>query len=188
MRWGVGTDQQIDYHLLLRRLESQGDEEWKIIARWDGDSISATGGYIDIVDQPDYIRDDRYVYAVRTVAINGMTTLSMALSMAWEGDMLFEWPIKLFGDYDANSKSTRLAWEMDDKLPYKGDWYFCIYRKRMKDEYHKFLISADPKERMHQNYLIRPGEQDEYYIFIQFKDGRKSTHSNIVTVKAPEKQ
>ncbi len=46
-------------------------------------------------------------------------------------------------------------------------------------------MSAAPDERMFNDYLLRPGESAEYYITIQFADGRESKPSNIVKVTAP---
>ncbi|MBQ0022031.1 MAG: hypothetical protein KBT29_02200 [Prevotellaceae bacterium] len=187
MRWGCGNDQQLDYHLLLRRLESRPND-WTVIARWDADSVNALGGMVDVVDRPEYNRDDRYVYAVCTFGLNGMDVLSTQLSMAWEGDALFEWKIKLFGDFDEKEGCTILAWELDDKLPFKGEWYYCIFKKQENDTRPKFLISADANKRSHTNYILRSGESADFYIMIQYKDGRKSFPSNTVTIKAPKKQ
>lgn len=186
MRWAMSNDQQMSHHHLVRRLENE--QQWTVVARWDADSVNAVGGMVDVVDRPEYNRLHRYVYAVESFAVNGLCTFSVELSMAWQGANIFDWPIKLYGEYDKQEKATRLVWEVDDKLPYKGQWYFTIYQKLPTEDRFKFLISADPKYRDHTNYLLQPGEQAEYYVQIQYKDGRKSSPSNTVTVAAPAAQ
>ena len=92
------------------------------------------------------------------------------------------------GDYDVKNKQTKIVWETDGNLPYKGEWYFCVYRKGARDTRHKFLMSVSDNERMFQDYLLSPGESAEYFVRIRYKDGRATTDSNIIVVTAPKEK
>ena len=92
--------------------------------------------------------------------------------------------VKLVGVYDEKNKNTKIVWETDKNLPYKGRWYFCIYRKGPKDTRHKFLMSVNSDVLTFQDNLLSPGETAEYFVRIRYEDGRATTNSNIVTVTA----
>lgn len=190
MRWGCPDEQQIDEHRLYRRLEHSRSKTntWQLIGTFNPDSVRANGNYVEICDVPDYIRDDRYLYAMESVSCNGLTSgKSVAYSVAWAGETVFDWDIDLMGVFEEKAGTTRIAWETDTNLPYKGEWYFCIWRKGPKDNRFKFLMSSAPNDMLHTDYLLQPGEEAQYFVMIQFADGRESTPSNIVTIKAPAK-
>jgi hypothetical protein len=81
---------------------------------------------------------------------------------------------------------TRLAWDMQQTPSGEGEWYFCVYRKGPADAHPQFLLSVQPDERSFSDRLLHPGEQAEYYLVIQYSDGRCSEPSNIVKVTAPK--
>ena len=185
MRWICSNEEQISHHILKRRVAGKNNE-WQTIATFDGDSVRKRMNVLNLFDTPEYNRRSRYEYAVESFSYAGITSgLSLVYSVKFEGEIVFAWPIKLSGVYDKRKGETRIAWELDDKLPYKGEWYFCIYRKGANDKVFKFLMSAAPEDRLFNDYLLRSGGTAEYYITIQFADGRESKPSNIVKVTAP---
>lgn len=185
MRWIAGNDEQMDYHLVLRRRESS--KEWKVLYRCDADSVKANNDAIELMDTPDASAREQWVYAVESFNYSGVSSgLSLQYMVRFDGEKLFSWPIRLHGTYDPQEKETRLAWEMDANPPYSGEWYFCIYRQGPDDDMPKFLMSAQPEERAFSDFLLRNGEQASYYIMIQYADGRASEPSNRVTVKGQE--
>ena len=185
MRWVCSDELQISHHLLNRRL-ANGKSDWTVIRVFDADSVRAAGNVVDLVDVPEYNRENRYEYAMESFSFAGISSgLSLIYSVLFEGESVFSWPIKLVGSYDEKNGETRLAWETDGKLPYKGDWYFCVYRKGPEDATAQFLLSAEPDERSFNDFLMQPGTSAEYFIQIQYKDGRESEPSNVVTVTAP---
>lgn len=190
MRWACPDEQQIDEHRLYRRLEKSKKKsaQWQLIGTFPADSVRNAGHVVTICDAPEYLRTDRYVYAMESVSCNGHTSgKSLGYSVAWEGDLIFKWPINLMGEYNEKAGETKIAWDCTTPLPYKGEWYFCIWRKGPKDDRFKFLISSAPNEMLSTDRLLRPGEEAEYYVMIQYADGRESLPSNIITVKAPKK-
>ena len=186
MRWVCSNEQQISHHILMRKLA--GAKEWKIVGVYNGDSLRKAGNIIEVVDIPEYVRRSRYEYAMESFSYAGISSgLSLIYSTRFEGERVFEWPIKLVGVYDEKNKKTKIAWETDKNLPYKGEWYFCVYRKGSKDKRHKFLMSVSANDMMFQDYLLSPGESAEYFVRIRYKDGRSTTDSNIIVVTAPQK-
>ena len=186
MRWACSNEQQVSHHILMRRLATA--KKWTVIGVYNGDSLRAAGNIVDVFDVPEYVRRNRYEYVMESFSYAGISSgLSLVYSTRFEGERFFEWSIKLIGDYDNREKKTKIAWETDEKLPYKGEWYFCVYRKGENDKRHKFLMSVKADDRVFQDYLLLPGQSAEYYIKIKYADGRETTPSNIVTVTAPKK-
>ena len=185
MRWVCSNEQQVSHHVLMRRLADAKDA-WTVIGVYNGDSLTAAGNLLDVTDVPEHNRDHRYEYAMETFSYAGISSgISLIYSVRFEGEIVFEWPIRLFGDYDAKNSETKIAWETDGNLPYKGEWYFCIFRKGPEDKRFKFLLSADPADRMFNDFLLGKGESAQYYIQIQYTDGRSTVPSNTITVTAP---
>ena len=187
MRWACSNEQQISHHVLMRRLANTKD--WTIVGIYNGDSLRNAGNMLNITDVPEYVRRNRYEYAMESFTYAGISSgLSLVYSTRFEGERVFEWPIKLIGTYDTKNKKTKIVWETNKNLPYKGEWYYCIYRKGSKDSRHKFLMSVKSSELMFQDNLLQPGESAEYFVRIRYKDGRVTTDSNIVEVTAPKEK
>ncbi|MBQ2127309.1 MAG: fibronectin type III domain-containing protein [Bacteroidaceae bacterium] len=187
MRWACSNEQQISHHILKRRVA--GTEKWDILGIFKAENVRAAGNLLQLCDIPKYNRRKKYEYVMESVSFAGISSgHSLVLSVKFAGPNVFDWPIKLSGAYHEKNHETRLAWEMNDKLPYEGDWYFCVYRKGKKDDRHKFLMSVKSTERSFSDYLLRPGETAEYYIMIQFEDGRSTKPSNIIKVTAPKEE
>jgi len=183
MHWVAPNEAQLAYMTIYRRAE--GQPYWENIGRHDGDSLALVDWTAEIVDTPPYSREHRYEYMAKCMGLNNMSSEeSIVYSALWEGDAIFEANIRLFGTYNKEKNETRLAWELDEQPKFPGQWYFCIYRQGHDDKEPKFFISAEPQERSLQDYLLNEGESATYYIFIQYKDGRSSSHSNTVTVSA----
>lgn len=187
MRWVCSNEQQISHHVLMRRIANT--KEWTTIGTFDADSIRQAGNLLNVTDVPEYARRTRYEYAMESFTFAGISSgISLVYSTRFEGEHVFDWKIKLIGVYDKKNKKTKIAWETDKNLPYKGDWYFCIYRKGPKDRRHKFLMSVKPDALTFQDNLLSPGETAEYYVRIRYKDGRATTNSNTVVVTAPKEK
>ena len=187
MRWACSNEQQISHHILKRRVA--GTEKWDILGIFKAENVRAAGNLLQLCDVPAYNRRKKYEYVMESVSFAGISSgHSLVLSVKFAGPNVFDWPIKLSGAYHEKNHETRLAWEMNDKLPYEGDWYFCVYRKGRKDDRHQFLMSVKSTDRSFSDYLLRPGETAEYYIMIQFEDGRSTKPSNIIKVTAPKEE
>ena len=187
MRWACSDEAQIAYHMLMRRLENS-KKDWDIIGVFKADKVRAVNNLLVVTDRPQYNRRNMYEYAMKSVTHSGISSpLSLIYSASFKGKKVFEWPIRLFGDYDTKTKQTKIAWETLPNLPYGDNWYFCIYRKGPEDDRPQFMTSVERTKLEFADYHLSPGESADYYIMIQYEDGRQSTHSNTVTVTAPKK-
>ena len=187
MRWIAGSDEQAAYHHVLRKLINS-DREWTLLRRCDGDSVRAASDYIDLTDVPPVNSDEEYAYAVESFNYSGVSSgLSLQFCTRFTGESVFSASgLRLFASYDQTKHETRLAWETG-QLPAGDQWYFCIWRQGPGDDRFKFLMSARPDERDFTDYLLEDGQTAHYYLQIQMEDGRESEPSNIVTIKAPER-
>lgn len=181
MRWVVGTDADMDYHVLLRRLGTAG--EWQTLARWDADSLAQVRSWaIQVDDNPPYNRKERYYYMVRSYNSSPYTSQSLAISWLHEGSRYIDIPIKLVGDYLQKEGMVKLVWETG-KVPTDTTYYYCVFRKTSTDKRFKYMynVSADNPE--FTDSSLSEGEEAEYYVSIRFADGRESRESNVVKVK-----
>jgi hypothetical protein len=154
----------------------------------NADSVKLVGDIIEVFDTPDASVNEQWVYAIESFNYSDVSSgISLQYMVRFDGELLFSWPITLHGDYVADQDETRLAWEMPTAPPYSGEWYFCIYRKGPDDAQPQFLMSAQPDERSFDDRLLNPGAPAQYYIMIQYADGRASEPSNTITVSAPKK-
>lgn len=187
MRWVCSNEQQISHHVLMRRVANT--KQWTTIGIYNADSIRQAGNMLCITDVPEYRRRSRYEYAMESFSYAGISSgLSLVYSTRFEGEHVFDWKIKLVGIYDEKNKKTKIAWETDKNLPYKGEWYFCVYRKGPNDRRAKFIMSVGADKMTFQDNLLSAGETAEYFVRIRYKDGRATTNSNTVAVTAPKEK
>lgn len=182
MRWITSAEHFVSHHLVWRRLHT--DKEWTLLAVCNADSLADYDYELTLLDKPEYTREARYDYAIESINYSGVSSeMSLAYSVRWEGDAVFALPLKLFGEYLADKDETRLVWEMPQQPPYKGRWYFCIFRQGPGDDAPRFLISAAKEDRAFSDHLLEPGQQASYFIRVKYADGRQSEDSNTVMVR-----
>ena len=184
MRWVVGTDADMDYHLLLRRLGTEGP--WQTVARWDADSIAATEQYaVSIDDNPPYHQSLRYYYMVESHNASPYTAHSLAVSWMHQGPRYLDIPIRLVGDYVRQEKLVKLVWDIGEMPVKDADYYICVFRKRQGEQRFRYMYNVKPEEQEFTDGSLAAGEEASYYVSIRFRDGRESRESNVVTVQLP---
>ena len=183
MEWIVGTDADMDYHLAYRGLSEDGP--WELIGRYDHDSLTTKNHTIVIDDNPPYDRDRRYYYYVESFNSSPFSAKSLAVSWFHPGPKVYKVNIELAGTYDERTKQTKLAWTTG-KLPFDAPYYYCIARKGPENDKLEFLLSVAPDELEYTDKLLNKGEEAQYQVMIQWRDGRQSTPSNTVTVRRAE--
>ena len=183
MHWLQSNEADLDYHRLFRKLD--GDDVWTLMGVYKADSLRLEGDRIRFIDSPKPNMKKRYIYAVETCNLSGVTSgLSRTQTFLFTGPRIVEVPLKVFADYKKEGNETRLVWETGT-VPDYGPWYYCIYRKGAGDKDFKFLLAAKPEETQFTDNLLRPGQEAEYYMMVQYDDGRRSQRSNVVKVSAP---
>ena len=180
MEWIVGSDADMEYHIAYRRIGDEG--VWEVIGRYDADSLMSKGYRITIDDNPTFDRERRYYYYVESFNASPFSSSSLAVSWLHKGPKVWEVPIELVGDYIEKENRTRLVW-IPGKLPFDAPYYWCIYRKGQGDDKFQFVISQPAKETEYTDEMLEKGQEAEYYVMIQWRDGRQSTKSNVIKVK-----
>ena len=188
LEWVVGPDEDMKRHLLYRRVGEQG--KWQMIGRFDADSVRLHDNTIIVDDNPPYLQNDRYYYYVESVNASPFRSNSLAVSFNHRGPRVFDIPVKLSASYLPQENETRLVWELDaSKLPGPGG-YLCIYRKgpgEQKFTYQRNIPLTETLYIDHQMKQTDVEQQAEYYVHVQYADGRQGQESNTVIVKAPAK-
>ena len=186
MRWVVGTDADMTYHMLWRRLGTEGD--WQAIARWDADSLSRAGSFaVTVDDNPPYHQTERYYYMVESFNSSPYTSRSMAVSWLHTGSRTLDIPVRLLGDWIEREGLVRLVWEVPSTyaalLTSAGDYYFCIHRKTDSEKRFRYVtnVAADATEFTDRS--LKAGQKADYYVTVRFNDGRVGQPSNTITVE-----
>jgi hypothetical protein len=108
------------------------------------------------------------------------------VSWLHRGPKVYEVKIDLAGDYMKSSDQVKLAWNIG-KLPFDAPYYYCVYRKREKENSFVYQMSVQPEDMTYLDGQLKDGEEAEYYLMIQWEDGRQSTPSNTIKVKKSKK-
>ena len=185
MLWYPSPEPDVLRYYVYRRM--QDDEEWEIIQTLTPDSLVA--GRLYIVDRPEPHMTKRYYYAIETINRSGLSSgMSFATSFLFKGEVVLPIDIKLFGQYNKETKKVQLAWEISgltEKI--RQDAYLVISRKRSTDEFFRFLKSVSVNDAHTEDRQLLPGETAEYEIRLRTNEGRFSPYSNRVQVKNTEK-
>ncbi len=183
MEWIVGTDADMDYHVAYRGLSPDGP--WDVIGRYDHDSLTTKNYTIVIDDNPPYDRERRYYYYVESFNSSPFTSKSLAVSWLHAGPKVWKAKIELAGDYDERTNETKLAWTTG-KLPFDAPYYYCIHRRGPGEDKFRFVVSVPSDKLEYADKQLGKGEQAEYFVMIQWRDGRQSTQSNTVSIRRGE--
>lgn len=184
MLWYPSSEPDVLRYYVYRRM--QDDEEWEMIRTLTPDSLVDNRLYI--VDRPEPHMTKRYYYAIETINRSGLSSgLSFATSFLFKGEVVLPIDIKLFGQYNKETKKVQLAWEISGLTEAVAkDAYLVISRKRSTDEFFRFLKSVSVNDAHTEEQQLRPGESAEYKIRLRTNEGRFSPYSNSVQVKNTE--
>jgi len=185
MWWIQSNEVDISYHRLFRKLDTEA--QWTLMGVYRADSLRYYDDRIRFTDSPTPNMKTRYVYAVESINLTGVTSgLSQPQTFLFSGPRIVNISLKLQGDYSQREHETKLAWETGKVPDYNCGWYYCVYRKGPEDQDFKFLLSTKSDEPQFNDFLNRPGDTAQYYVMVQYDDGRRSQRSNVVTITAPK--
>ena len=178
--WIGSAEADVKWHRVYRRLE--GEQRWTLLAVVDADQL--TNHKFTVEDRPPYDQKRRYYYAVETLDVLGCSSgLSFQKSFLFQGPRILDIPVKLMGEYVRDRDEARLTWDIGSIPEDCSDYYYVIYRKSEADDDFRFLLSRPKDDVVFADRSLGKGQQAQYYVFIQFDDGRRSHHSDIVTIK-----
>ena len=182
MWWLQSNEADLSYHRIFRRLNDE--DSWTLMGTYRADSLRMIDNRIRFTDSPAPNMRTRYVYAVETYNLTGVTSgLSLPQTFLFTGPRIVDIKLKLEGVYEKKTREARLAWETG-KVPDYGPWYYCVYRKGPDDRDFKFMLATKSDEPLYNDFNTRPGETAQYYVTVQYDDGRRSKPSNTVTITA----
>ena len=181
MKWHPASEPDILCYNVFRRME--GEQDWQIVRVLTPDSIA--DGRLTIVDSPEPHMTKRYYYAIETINRSGLSSgMSFATSFLFKGEVVLPIEIKLFGQFNEETKKAQLAWEMKGLTEAVAkDAYLVIYRKRPEDEFFRHLKSVSVHDTHTVDNGLRPGEEAQYEMRLRTNEGRFSPYSNRVQVK-----
>ena len=181
MLWYPSPEPDVLRYYVYRRM--QDDEEWEIIQTLTPDSLVA--GRLYIVDRPEPHMTKRYYYAIETINRSGLSSgMSFATSFLFKGEVVLPIEIKLFGQFNEETKKAQLAWEMKGLTEAVAkDAYLVIFRKRPEDEFFRHLKSVSVHDAHTVDNGLRPGEEAQYEMRLRTNEGRFSPYSNRVMIK-----
>lgn len=181
MKWHPASEPDILCYNVFRRMEDEQD--WQLIRVLTPDSI--VDGRLTIEDNPEPHMTKRYYYAIETINRSGLSSgMSFATSFLFKGEVILPIDIKLFGNFNEESKKVQLAWEMKGLTEEVAkDAYLVIFRKRPEDEFFRHLKSVSVHDTHTTDNSLRPGEEAQYEMRLRTNEGRFSPYSNRVQVK-----
>ena len=185
MWWMQSNENDLAFHRLFRKLDNA--TQWELVGVYNADSVRMRGNRIRVKDAPKVNMRDRYVYAMETQNLSGVTSgFSQVQTFHFKGPRIIDIKLRLSAFYNADKHETRLAWETGRVPDYGSDWYYCVFRKGPDDREFQFMLSSSNDDPAYNDFLLRPGQKAEYYVTVQYEDGRRSKPSNIVTVSGGE--
>jgi hypothetical protein len=181
MKWYPASEPDILCYNVFRRME--GEQDWQIVRVLTPDSIA--DGRLTITDDPEPHMTKRYYYAVETINRSGLSSgMSFATSFLFKGEVVLPIEIKLFGQFNEETKKAQLAWEMKGLTEAVAkDAYLVIFRKRPEDEFFRHLKSVSVHDAHTVDNGLRPGEEAQYEMRLRTNEGRFSPYSNRVMIK-----
>lgn len=186
MEWIVGNDADMLEHTLYRRLGDSGEPQ--VIGTWNADSVKLDSCIIRVDDNPPYSQKERYYYWMESTNASPFIARSLAVSWRHTGPRSFQVDIELSSMYNADDHCSVLNWNVDERQLPEGDWYWAIFRRGPGEENYKYYMTVPKEDRTYIEHTLKAGEQADYYIRLQFEDGRRSNDSESVSVLAPVKK
>ena len=186
MEWIVGNDADMVEHTLYRRLGDNGEPQ--VIGTWNADSVKLDSCIIRVDDNPPYSQKERYYYWMESTNASPFIARSLAVSWRHTGPRSFQVDIELSSMYNADDHCSVLNWNVDERQLPEGDWYWAIFRRGPGEENYKFYMTVPKEDRTYIEHTLKAGEQADYYIRLQFEDGRRSNDSDPVSVRATKNE
>ena len=186
MRWVISPEKDLDKVRVFRRLSNES--QWTMIRTYYQDEIHGKST-IEVVDRPAPNQTIRYYYAIEAINMTGVTTgLSMQTCYLFQGQRIFDVPIKLDAAWREDKGRVILAWEAPEELPIVAPYHFVLSRQLEGENFFRPYRSIDADKNSFEDRRMKPGESTVYRLEILFEDGRRSTPSNEVKVSVPKKK
>ena len=124
-----------------------------------------------------------------TFNMTGVSTgLSMQTCYLFQGQRIFDVPIKLDAQWREDKGRVYIAWEAPEELPIIAPYHFVLSRQLEGEDFFRAYRSINSDQTSFEDKRLKPGESTVYRLEILFEDGRRTTPSNEVKVTVPKKK
>lgn len=186
MRWVISPEKDLDKVRVFRRLSNES--QWTMIRTYYQDEVNGKST-LEVIDYPAPNQTIRYYYAIEAINMTGVSTgLSMQTCYLFQGQRIFDVPIKLDAQWRADKGRVFIAWEAPEELPIVAPYHFVLSRQLEGEDFFRSYRSIKSDQRSFEDRRMKPGESTVYRLEILFEDGRRSTPSNEVKVSVPKEK
>lgn len=186
MRWVISPEQDLDKVRVFRRLSNENN--WTLIRTFGQDMVNGKST-LEVVDYPEPNQTLRYYYALEAINMTGVSTgLSMQVCYLFQGQRVFDVPIKLEGAYRKDEKAVVLAWTLEKELPVVAPYHFVLYRQLPGEDFFRAYRSIGRDKDSYLDRRMKPGESTVYRLEVLYEDGRRTTPSNELKISVPKEK
>jgi len=186
MRWVISPEKDLDKVRVFRRLSNES--QWTMIQTFYQEDVNGKST-IEVIDRPAPNQTIRYYYAIEAINMTGVSTgLSMQVCYLFQGQRVFDIPIKLDAQWREDKKRVIVAWESPEELPIVAPYHFVLSRQLEGEDFFRPYRSIKSDQRSFEDRRMKPGESTVYRLEILFEDGRRSIPSNEVKVTVPKEK
>ena len=186
MRWVISPEKDLDKVRVFRRLSNES--QWTMIQTFYQEDVNGKST-LEVVDRPEPNQTIRYYYAIEAINMTGVSTgLSMQTCYLFQGQRVFDVPIKLDAQWREDKGRVFIAWEAPEELPIVAPYHFVLSRQLEGEDFFRAYRSIKSDQRSFEDRRMKPGESTVYRLEILFEDGRRTTPSNEVKVTVPKKK
>jgi len=186
MRWVISPEKDLDKIRVFRRLSNES--QWTMIQTHYQEEVNGKST-LEVIDRPTPNQTIRYYYAIEAINMTGVSTgLSMQVCYLFQGQRLFDIPIKLDGGWREDKKRVILAWDVPEELPVVAPYHFVLSRQLEGEDFFRPYRSIKSDQVSFEDKRMKPGESTVYRLEILFEDGRRSIPSNDVKVSVPKEK
>lgn len=186
MRWVISPEKDLDKVRVFRRLSNES--QWTMIRTYYHDQVNGKPT-LEVIDRPTPNQTIRYYYAIEAINMTGVSTgLSMQVCYLFQGQRLFEVPLKLDATWREDKGYVILAWEAPEELPIVAPYHYVLSRQLEGEKFFRPYRSIKSDKSSYEDRRIKPGESTVYRLEILFEDGRSTTPSNEVKISIPKKK
>lgn len=186
MRWVISPEKDLDKVRVFRRLSNES--QWTMIQTFYQEDVNGKST-LEVVDRPAPNQTIRYYYAIEAINMTGVSTgLSMQTCYLFQGQRIFDVPIKLDAQWREDKGRVFIAWEAPEELPIVAPYHFVLSRQLEGEDFFRAYRSIKRDQNSFEDRRMKPGESTVYRLEILFEDGRRTTPSNEVKVTVPKKK
>ena len=186
MRWVISPEKDLDKVRVFRRLSNES--QWTMIRTYYHDQVNGKPT-LEVIDRPTPNQTIRYYYAIEAINMTGVSTgLSMQVCYLFQGQRVFDVPLKLDASWREDKGYVILAWDAPEELPIVAPYHFVLSRQLEGENFFRPYRSIKSDKSSYEDRRIKPGESTVYRLEILFEDGRSTTPSNEVKISIPKKK